>query len=290
LDFSKGFYLTMLCDVTASIVIYRNDVHVLKRSIDSVLSIGFKLRLYVIDNSGTDGARDVCNDTRIEYVLNDSNVGFAAGHNIAIKHTIQEKSKYHLVLNPDVYFEKGGLNKLYDFMEKNPDVGLAMPRILYPDGSLQYLCKLLPTPMDLIRRRFFPSSKYSDRKNSLYELRFTGYNRTMDVPYLSGCFMFIRTEALSRAGLFDERFFMYLEDADLSRRIHKYYRTVYYPEVFVFHEYRKGSYKNWKLLIYHVRSAIRYFNKWGYLFDKERQDINRNILKALIDETGGKSR
>ena len=93
--------------------------------------------------------------------------------------------------------------------------------------------------------------------------------------------MFIRTAALRQAGLFDERFFMYMEDVDLSRRIHKHYRTVYYPEVSVFHQHEKGSYKNITLLKYHVQSAIRYFNKWGYFFDKDRQEINKKILKKL---------
>jgi hypothetical protein len=194
---------------------------------------------------------------------------------------MQQKIKYHLVLNPDVSFGKGTIEKLYDFMENNPDIGLAMPKILYPDGSIQYLCKLIPTPMDLIRRRFLPASKYLDKRNFLYELRFTGYDKIMDVPYLSGCFMFVRTEALSRAGLFDERFFLYLEDVDLSRRMHKHYRTVYYPEISVFHQYEKGSYKNSKLLKYHLQSAIKYFNKWGYFFDKDRQEINKKILKKL---------
>ncbi len=115
----------------------------------------------------------------------------------------------------------------------------------------------------------------------MYEFRFTGYGKIIYVPYLSGCFMFFRTEALKQAGLFDERFFMYLEDVDLSRRIHKHYRTVYYPEISVFHQYEKGSYKNSKLLKYHLQSAIKYFNKWGYFFDKDRQEINKKILKKL---------
>ena len=165
-------------------------------------------------------------------------------------------------------------------MENNPDIGLVMPKMLYPDGSIQHLCKLLPTPWNLIRRRFLPEKIFS-KQNSFYELRFTGYDKIMDVPYLSGCFMFIRTDVLSHVGLFDERFFMYLEDVDISRRIYKYYRTVYYPEVSVFHEYEKGSYGSSRLLLYHLWSAIRYFNKWGYFFDKERQEINKNVVEKL---------
>nr|WP_028950943.1 hypothetical protein [Sulfurihydrogenibium subterraneum] len=65
------------------------------------------------------------------------------------------------------------------------------------------------------------------RTYTIYELRFTGYNKIMEVPYLSGCFMFIRTKVLEKVGLFDERFFMYLEDTELSRRIHKVSKTIF---------------------------------------------------------------
>lgn len=276
--------MIMMENVAASIVLYENSLQQVRKCIESVKSENFLVKCIVIDNSPTDKLNElVAGNARTEYIHNPSNSGFGAAHNIAMQASIKNGNKYHLVLNPDVYFEKGVLETLYDFMESNPDIGLIMPKILYPDGSIQYLCKLLPTPMDLIRRRFFPASKYLAEKNFLYELRFTGYNKIMDVPYLSGCFMFIRTEALIRVGLFDERFFMYMEDVDLSRRIHKHYRTVYYPEVSVFHEYEKGSYKNSKLLRYHLLSAARYFNKWGYFNDSERKSINSKCLKGLCN-------
>lgn len=269
------------CDIIISIVTSQNTDDIVKRGINSTLNTNLITRIYIIDNSPTDKIRGLCDNPKINYIFNNANIGYSRGHNIAIRKAMEQKSRYHLVLNPDIYFEKGTIEKLYDFMENNPDIGLVMPKILYPDGSIQYLCKLLPTPMDLIQRRFLPASKYLDKRNFLYELRFTGYDKMMDVPYLSGCFMFIRTAVLRRVGLFDERFFMYMEDVDLSRRIHKHYRTVYYPEVSVFHRHEKGSYKNTKLLIYHLQSAIRYFNKWGYFFDKDRQEINKKILKKL---------
>ena len=270
-----------LSEFSASIVVYINSSTMVERCVGSVLDSESSASVYVVDNSPTDRLGVLFEDGRIEYIFVGDNIGFGAGHNIAIRRAIKQGAKYHLVLNPDVYFEAGTLEKLYGFMQDNPDVGLVMPRILNPDGSLQYLCKLLPSPLDLIRRRFLPEKMFS-KQNSFYELRFTGYNKIMDVPYLSGCFMFIRTEALSCVGLFDERFFMYLEDVDISRRIHKHYRTVYYPEVSVFHEYEKGSYKNSKLLRYHLWSAARYFNKWGYFFDKDRRDINRKTLMQLM--------
>jgi hypothetical protein len=102
----------------------------------------------------------------------------------------------------------------------------------------------------------------------------------MNIPYLSGCFMFFRTKALQDVGLFDERFFMYMEDVDLSRRMHSKYKTIFLPTVSIYHEYEKASYKNFKSLKMHLKSSIQYFNKWGWFIDKERKKIN---IKALQD-------
>jgi GT2 family glycosyltransferase len=272
-------------NINVSIVLFKNDQDLVKKAIYSCVNSVLINRIYLIDNSPTDILSCLASlDSRIEYIFKNANLGFGKAHNIALKRSIEENIPYHLVLNPDVYFEKGVLEELYNFMESNKDVGLVMPKVLYPDGNIQYLCKLLPTPLDLFGRRFLnsgPFKKIVEKRNEVYELRFTGYDKIMEVPYLSGCFMFIRIEVLKKVGLFDERFFMYLEDTDLSRRIHRVSKTVYYPYVHIYHEYGKGSYKSLKLLYYHIKSAIKYFNKYGWFFDKEREEINRKILEKL---------
>lgn len=267
-------------DTIASIVTFENDPMALKKTIDSFLNTDLNVRLFVIDNSKNCGIKDMCNDKRIEYISNNKNLGFGKAHNIAIRKSAG-KSKFFLVLNPDIYFSKGTIESLYDFMEKNEDVGLVLPKVLYPDGSPQYLCRLIPTPFDLIIKRLnLPFLRLITKKIEYrYELRFADYNRITDVPYLSGCFMFIRNGVFEKVGMFDDRFFMYMEDLDFSRRIHKHYRTVYFPEAIIYHGYSKESYKNFKILIYHIYSAVKYFNKWGWFFDKEREWINRQAIK-----------
>lgn len=118
--------------------------------------------MYIIDNSPDDTIRQWYNDSRVEYIYNNANIGFGAAHNIIMK-DISKLGKYHLVLNPDIRFEDGVLEKLYHFMEENPSIGNCMPRIVYPDGNLQYLCKLLPTPRDWIIRMFLPFNKIRAR-------------------------------------------------------------------------------------------------------------------------------
>jgi hypothetical protein len=89
--------------------------------------------------------------------------------------------------------------------------------------------------------------------------------------------MFLKCEVLKDIGLFDENIFMYLEDTDLNRRIHSKYKTIFYPKVEIVHEYAKESYVNKKLLMFHIKSAIYYFNKWGWIFDRQRDEINQNF-------------
>jgi len=271
-----------MTQINASIVLYHNKKEQLVKAINSYLDTSLDVRLYLIDNSENDHLKELSDlDDRIKYIFNNANLGYGSAHNIAMRKSLKDGVPYHLVLNPDVYFESGVLEEIFKYMESHPDVGQLMPKVLYPNGEIQYLCKLLPTPVDLTFRRFIPIESWRRKRNELYELRFTKYDKIMNVPYLSGCFMFFRTAALKDVGLFDERYFMYMEDTDLSRRINRLYKTVYFPEVSICHEYGKESYKSKKLLEHHITSAIKYFNKWGWIFDKERKKVNSKALKDL---------
>jgi GT2 family glycosyltransferase len=269
--------------LTASIVIYKNNPAILKKAVESFLASTANSYLYLIDNSPTNFFENHFNHPQIKYAYNNKNIGFGAGHNIALKEILQEgNSAYHLVLNPDVYFQNDVVSKILLFMDNNPQVGLTMPKVLYPDGRLQPLCRLLPSPMTLFSRRFLRfNPSWINQMNHWYEMHFTGYDRIMDVPFLSGCFMFLRVDALKKVGLFDERIFLYTEDTDLTRRIHQYYRTIFYPEAFIYHHNEKASYKNTATLVHHIRSAITYFNKWGWFNDAERKIINQEVVLKL---------
>lgn len=271
--------------ISASIVIYKNDPALLNRAVESFLASTFDSVLYLIDNSPTDYFRNAFIHPRVRYILNNKNIGFGAGHNIALRKALGENIDYHIILNPDVYFEKEVIEKLARYMQADTRVGLIMPKVLYPDGRLQPLCKLLPSPVTLFSRRFLKFNPgLLNHMNHFYEMHFTGYNRVMDVPFLSGCFMFLRMETLKKVGLFDETIFLYTEDTDLTRRIHKYYRTVFYPEATIYHHNQRASYKNFTIMIRHVLSAIRYFNKWGWFNDTERKTINQRILLNFASE------
>jgi len=270
-------------DIVGSIVAFKNSKEDIRKAIASFLDSGLNTYLYVIDNSPTDDLKDVCIFKNTEYIFNNKNLGFGTGHNIAIRKAVG-KTKYSLILNPDVYFNPRTLEQLFDFMEQNQGVGLVMPKVLYPDGSLQNLCKLLPTPCDMFLRKvnIRTLSTFFNRQKLRYELNCVDYTKIMDVPYLSGCFMFIRNNLFEEVGVFDERFFIHFEDLDLTRRIHKLYRTVYYPQVSIYHRYERSSDKDPIIFKHLVCSGIKYFNKWGWFFDKERKIINNKAVKNIL--------
>jgi GT2 family glycosyltransferase len=269
----------MKFDVTVSIVLYKSNIEVIQKTIGSVYDTNLNFKLYLVDNSPTDELKILQRDSKTEYIFCSSNLGFGKAHNIAMRKAIEE-SKYHLVLNPDIFFDKGVLEHIFSFMEANKDVGQVMPKICYPNGEVQRLCKILPAPADLFLRRFFPWMPGADERNKRYELRQSGYDKIMNVPYLSGCFMFFRTSSLKQIGFFDERIFMYIEDADITRRMHEKYKTIFLPSITVYHHYAKGSYKSMKLMLYNIHGAIIYFNKWGWLFDSERQKIYKMVIET----------
>jgi GT2 family glycosyltransferase len=271
-------------DVTASIVAYNTNPLELEQAIHCFLDSSLLTKIVIVDNSPTDELGSLCRALGTEYLYTGKNLGFGAAHNIAFKKF--STSKYHLVLNPDVQFGHKVLEELVAFLELNESVGLVMPRVVYPSGSPQNLCKRLPVPFDIIARRLFPGFLQClfRRRMSAFELRNMDMSKVLSVPYLSGCFMLLRRKALLEAGLFDERYFMYFEDLDLTRRIHERYDTVYYPRTSIIHRHEKGSYKSVWLLFCGIQSGIRYFGKWGWVWDRQRDVINSTIgpLENLI--------
>jgi GT2 family glycosyltransferase len=261
--------------VSVSIVVYKNRPGDVVSAVKSVLASPLRIVCTVVDNSPTRELQRFVVESGAKYIFNGKNCGFGSGHNVILK-ADAETSEYHLVLNPDVSFGPNVLATLYRFMNESQDVGLVMPKVLYPDGSEQRLCKQIPSPLELVSRRFLGrvGKKLFASRLSSYELGCLDLTVVREIPCLSGCFMFLRSATLREIGFFDERYFMYMEDVDLCRRIGTRYKTVFYPEVEVMHGYTKGSYGNVLLLNYHLRSALKYFNKWGWFYDPDRSKLN----------------
>jgi hypothetical protein len=252
--------------VSISIVTFNNE-KIIKQCLQSFFknTNNNDFELIVVDNNSSDNTVKIIEENikNARLIKNKINIGFGAAHNIAIK---MGRGKYHLVLNPDIIFKENTIEKLITFMEENPDVGLVSPKIIFPDGTIQYLCKRLPCLFDLAVRRFTPGfiQNLFKKRIDYFEMKDTTYDEIMDVPYLSGSFMFFRKSVLDKVEGFDENYFMYFEDLDITRRVSKISRTVFYPYTSVIHLWRRDSHKNIKLFFISLISTAKYFNKWGW--------------------------
>ncbi len=265
-------------DLAATIVAFHTDSAELEQLLRSLQQSSLCVLVTVVDNSSDQSLRAIVESTGATYIYPGRNLGFAAGNNVALSKTI-ELAPYQALVNPDITLTGEGavLHELFDYMQANEDVGWVMPTVRYPDGSEQRLTKRLPTPFDLIVRRLLGGlgKRLLPELWGRYEMRDIDLSHGREVPSLSGCFMFLRSSVLQQVGLLDDRYFLYMEDVDLCRRVGRVSRTMFLPTSSLQHGYGKGSYKKLWLAFLHMRSAIQYFNKWGWMRDPERDERNR---------------
>lgn len=251
--------------VSGCIVTY-NSKDKISPTIKSVLEMtkGVDFTLYIVDNDSTDGTADFIEKTFPEVVVirAGSNSGFGAGHNKVIPFL---KSKYHVVINPDILLREDSITELCTYADTDETIGLLSPQIRFEDGRLQMLGKKNPTVRYLgdhwIHKGDEPSKTMID---------YCMLDKKGDEPFAitnaTGCFMFFRTSVFMELGGFDERFFMYLEDCDIARRTAEKYKALHIPTVTVYHLWERESKRNYKLLMIHVQSILKYFLKWGLKF------------------------
>lgn len=254
--------------ISVSICTYHTDIQELDRCLQSLASPIVK-RITLIDNGQEERLRIYARKHRVDYIPL-PNPGFGAAHNADMMHTTEP---YHLVLNADVFFRPETLDELITVMERNPEIVQIQPKVLLSDGTPQYSSRLLPSPFILIGRRFFP--QLIKKANRRYMLLDKNLDEPMAVPYQTGCFMLLRTSAVQAIGGFDERFFMYPEDIDLSRRMHSTGVVLYYPAISITHAHAAASYTSGSMLRIHICNMLRYFAKWA--FSSGRSRINRTL-------------
>lgn len=262
-------------------MLYKNTYSSIKELVSAILESGEINFLFLVDNCPIYDLHPYLTDCRILYIKNVKNIGFGAAHNIAIKDALKRDSTYHFIINPDITLNPRSIHDLIESMNMNPDIGLMMPSIFNPNGSVQHLPKLLPSPFSIVARKinsFFP---FFQKFVSNYEMRNLPNSGLYNVPIVSGCFSVISRVAIENIGLFDEKYFIYFEDWDLSRRVSSRYRTALNASIFVIHEYNSGANRSLKLLFYFLHSAFTYFNKWGFFNDRDRDFLNSRALSQI---------
>ena len=204
-------------------------------------STSHSLETIVVDNNSTDGSREMVrqNFPAVKLICNDRNVGFAHGNNQGIK---SSTGRYVSLVNSDVKVLPNCHDKLVEYMDANPEIGIAGPRVLNGDLTLQSSCRRFPTLWNNVCdafafRRFFPNSAFFAGEHMLY----FKHDRIIYPDVLVGCFLFARTKAVQQFGLLDEEFFMYGEDINWCLRCWRSgWKIAFYPDAEAIH-YRGGS-------------------------------------------------
>ena len=253
--------------ISAVIVTYQSDLNALKRAVDSLRSCTLPIEILLVDNnSGADYRGDLgraFSDIRI--IDSGLNKGFGAGHNLGFA-LREQPSDYHLVVNPDVIIPLGAIEEMVQFMGTRHKVGLATPKIVNEQGEMQYLCKRKPSIAALFGRRFLPA-KLADMllKGVMdhYIMRDKNYEKIIEPDFLSGCFMVFRSDIFQALEGFDERFFLYFEDADITMRAKAISQAVYFPGVTITHAWQGGARNSRALTKIMLISAYQFFRKWG---------------------------
>lgn len=247
-----------MMDLSVCVVTYNNrdEIGTLLDSIFAWTS-GITFRVYVVDNCSADGTADYVEEKypAVCVIRSRENAGFGHGHNQIMPYL---DSRYHAVINPDIRLIENAFSPLIEYLDAHPDCVLATPRILNPDGSEQKLPKRLPELrymfLGRLGRLFPPFQKYRDAYTRADEV----FTAPAEIEFCTGCFMLLRSGVFRTLGGFDERFFMYLEDADLSRRAATYGKLIFYPDVCAEHRWERASGKSLKFLRIHLDSIRKY--------------------------------
>lgn len=250
-----------MVDISISIVTYNSE-----KVIGNLLTSLYEhtkensFAVYVIDNGSSDNTVSLIKNNFPQVkLIEQENKGFGGGHNAVLS---QLDSKYHAMINPDIVFQSDALHTLFTYMEEHEDVVIGNPLIHNPDGTRQEVPCKQPTYRYAFSReleRFGgPFKKWRDE----YTMRTIPFEQPIDVEFCTGCFIFIRTALFKELNGFDERFFMYCEDADLTRRAMQHGRAVCVATATVVHDWERASGHNWKLFRIHLSSIQKYFKKW----------------------------
>ncbi|MFW5697152.1 MAG: glycosyltransferase family 2 protein, partial [Fimbriimonadaceae bacterium] len=240
----------------------RDDLRACLQSLRQLEGEG-SFEVIVVDNASADGSAEMVREEFPEVTLYalDQNLGFAAGHNYAL----DRRNGFHAALiNPDTVAHPGLVRSVLGYFHEHPEVGIIGPKVLNPDGSLQYSCRRFPNPVaaafrNTILGRLFPNNRFTRE----YLMTDWEHETERPVDWVSGCALFVRGEVLDAIGGLDADYYMYCEETDFCLRAHKAgYQVMYVPSGQITHAIGKSTDKvaN-KMIVRFHRSMLRYYRK-----------------------------
>ena len=222
------------------------------------------MELFVVDNASTDGSADMVASEfpEAKLIVCETNRGYAYANNVALR---QCRGEYLLLLNPDTVLPPSALRDMVAFMDAHPEAGIAGPKLVRENGSLDLACRRsFPSPEVSFYRmlglsKLFPGS----RRFARYNLTYLDPDQPAEVDSVVGAFMMVRRKAAEQVGFLDESFFMYGEDLDWAYRIKaRGWKVLYNPAVVVLHVKGASSRRHpWKTIIEFYRAMHIFYSK-----------------------------
>jgi GT2 family glycosyltransferase len=294
----------------AIVILNYNTASLLAACLHSVFaSEGVRMGVCVVDNASSDGSAEMVAAAfpQAHVIANKANLGYSAGNNAGLRWfgyssgaiAAISPPRYVLLLNPDTIVPPTAIAEMVAFMDENPQIGAAGPRVRRPDGSLDRACRRsFPTPEVSFYRmvglsRLFPRS----RRFNAYNLEYLPEDATHPVDSVVGAYMQVRSEALQAVGLLDERFFMYGEDLDWAKRIKDAGWQVWYNgRVEITHVKEAASSQSararidfyeamWLFYVKHYRSTTNVLLDWMILLGivgKGSLDVGRHLWRYCL--------
>ncbi|MCC7142451.1 MAG: glycosyltransferase [Candidatus Eisenbacteria bacterium] len=290
---ATGAGADLAVDVSIVIVVYRTPDY-LKRCLDAIEAAhpGVAYEVVVVDNAPADdrSERLAADRPLVRYHHSKKNLGFGGGANLGVR---LARGRHFLILNPDVAVRPGSIEALCRLLDEESDIGIAAPRLEYPDGSLQHSVRRFYTFQVFLLRRTFLGKIFPQARALRDHLMLDwDHASTRDVDWCIGGSMMVSRRAVDDVGGMDERFFLYFEDVDWCYRMHQRgWRVVYHPAATMQHDYQRASAKGFwpkRGLWIHLASLVRFYEKWSFLLYwlKLRSGLLRNAALFVADLTG----
>jgi len=246
------------------IIVSWNTKEYLERCLASIYSSenNVEFEIIVVDNNSTDDSAAMVKTEfpDVKVVVNSENYGFAKANNIGFN---ESSGDYLLFLNSDCEVKEKSISKMLDNLREHEEVGMIGPALQYPDGRFQFSTGRFPSFFTEVYDNLLLSKipllsvifrdKYDKKK----------YNEAREIDWLSGACLLVRREAFAEAGKFDDRFFMYMEDIDLAKKLkNSGWKIIYFPKTLIVHHQGKSSENNLKKIIsIKNRSQHLYYRK-----------------------------
>lgn len=263
--------------ICITLVTYKETLQEIINIVKLFTRIKYKKKIILFDNLNQDRSKDFSN-LNVDYIKSDKNVGYGSGHNCSLNQN--ESFDFQIISNIDIDFDIDDIHKLIKSISEDSDIGLISPKIIDINKYTYFNVREFPNIFHLILWKL--NSKILN-KIFLYEfIDNSKINRPIEANHVSGCFMIVRYDLFKKINGFDKKFFLYLEDTDLCRRIKPFKKIIYNPKFKINHYHQKSHSIKIRYLFLATISSFKYLLKWGF-FDLKGYHFNKKLRKEISE-------